>query len=49
MMSGDCASDRGRWLLVLACALILAMAMGAVVNGLSAFVVPLERPEGGSP
>ena len=34
------------WPLVLACALILALAMGAVVNGLSAFVVPLEAAHG---
>ena len=32
--------------LVLACALILALTMGAVANGLSAFVVPLEAAHG---
>ena len=32
----------GPWPRILACALILAVAMGATVNGLSAFVVPLE-------
>lgn len=31
-----------RWVIVLASALILALSMGAIVNGMSAFVVPLE-------
>lgn len=35
-----------RWPLVLACALIFAVSMGAVVNGLSAFVVPMEAAHG---
>lgn len=32
-----------RWVIVFAAALILALAMGAIVNGMSAFVVPLEE------
>ena len=31
-----------RWVIVSACALILAIAMGSVVNGLSAFIVPMQ-------
>ncbi|MGB6229779.1 MAG: MFS transporter, partial [Litorimonas sp.] len=45
---GGGSSDRGRWLIALACALILALAMGAMVNGLTAFVVPLEAAHGWS-
>lgn len=35
-----------RWVVVIAAALILALAMGAIVNGMSAFVVPLELAHG---
>ncbi len=31
-----------RWVIVFACALILAIAMGSIVNGLSAFIVPMQ-------
>lgn len=35
-----------RWVIVGACALILAIAMGAIVNGLSAFIVPMQQQFG---
>ncbi|WP_281241662.1 MFS transporter [Lutimaribacter saemankumensis] len=35
-----------RWVIVGAAALILAMSMGAIVNGMSAYVVPLEELHG---
>lgn len=35
-----------RWVVVFACALILAIAMGAIVNGMSAFVVPMQQSHG---
>ncbi len=35
-----------RWIVVSASALILALAMGSIVNGMSAFVVPLENLHG---
>ncbi|UWQ20089.1 MFS transporter [Jannaschia sp. W003] len=47
-MPGGAPSHRGHWRLALACALILALAMGAMVNGLTAFVVPLEAAHGWS-
>ncbi|MCG6857115.1 MAG: MFS transporter [Salaquimonas sp.] len=37
---------RYRWVIVSASALTLALAMGAMVNGLSAFVIPLEELHG---
>ena len=37
---------RYRWVIVSASALILALAMGSIVNGMSAFVVPLEELHG---
>lgn len=36
------AEPRFRWIIVLAAALLLAVAMGILVNGMSAFLVPLE-------
>lgn len=41
-MTADAAEPRFRWVVVAAAALILAVAMGTLVNGLSAFIVPLE-------
>jgi MFS family permease len=35
-----------RWIVVSAAALILALAMGSIVNGMSAYVVPLENLHG---
>ncbi|MFT5742048.1 MAG: MFS family permease, partial [Paracoccaceae bacterium] len=35
-----------RWIVVSASALILALAMGSIVNGMSAYVVPLENLHG---
>ena len=37
---------RYRWVIVLASALILALALGSIVNGMSAYVVPLEELHG---
>lgn len=38
----DVSEPRFRWIIVLAAALLLAVAMGILVNGMSAFIVPLE-------
>lgn len=35
-----------RWVIVIASAFILAISMGSIVNGLSAFVIPLEQAYG---
>ncbi len=35
-----------RWVIVIASALILAISMGGIVNGMSAFVVPMEQAYG---
>ncbi|MGR3364738.1 MAG: MFS transporter [Maritimibacter harenae] len=35
-----------RWVVVVASALILALAMGSIVNGMSAYVVPMEAAHG---
>ncbi len=37
-----------RWVIVLAAALILAISMGAIVNGMSAFIVPMQERFGWS-
>jgi MFS family permease len=43
MPAGDTASEPGfRWIVAAAAALLLGIAMGTLVNGLSAFLVPLE-------
>lgn len=42
MMDHDPQLQRYRWAIVSASALILALAMGSIVNGMSAYVVPLE-------
>ncbi len=39
-------SHRYRWAIVSASALILALALGSIVNGMSAYVVPLEEMHG---
>ena len=35
-----------RWVIVFAAALILAISMGAIVNGISAFIVPMQEAYG---
>ncbi len=35
-----------RWVIVCACAFILAIAMGSIVNGMSAFIVPMQEQFG---
>ena len=35
-----------RWIIVIASALILALAMGSIVNGMSAFIVPMQNEFG---
>ncbi|MBV7378990.1 MFS transporter [Maritimibacter dapengensis] len=45
-MSLDAHLSPHRWVVVFASALILALAMGSVVNGMSAYVVPLETLHG---
>lgn len=35
-----------RWVIVIASLLILAISMGAIVNGISAFVVPMQEAYG---
>lgn len=35
-----------RWVIVISAALVLALAMGSIVNGMSAYVVPLEELHG---
>lgn len=42
MQSRSPDQDPYRWVVVTASALILSLAMGSIVNGMSAFVVPLE-------
>lgn len=39
----DMPETRWRWVIVTAAALLLGLAMGTLVNGLSAFLIPLER------
>jgi len=38
----EAPEPRFRWIIVIAAALLLAVAMGILVNGMSAFIVPLE-------
>lgn len=45
-MSGTAQLQPYRWVVVAASALILALAMGSIVNGMSAYVVPLEAAHG---
>lgn len=49
-MSGDVepTEPRFRWIVAFSAALILAIAMGTLVNGMSAFLVPLEEAFGWS-
>jgi MFS family permease len=42
------AAPRYRWVIAFAGALVLALSMGAIVNGLSAFVVPMQEAHGWS-
>ena len=42
------APDRYRWVIVIAASLLLAVALGQLVNGLSAFFTPLETAMGWS-
>jgi len=47
-MTEDSRQPAYRWVIVLAAALILAISMGAVVNGMSAFIVPMQERFGWS-
>jgi MFS family permease len=42
-MSEESPQPAYRWMIVFGAALILAMAMGAIVNGMSAFIVPMQE------
>jgi MFS family permease len=42
-MTEDSQQPAFRWVIVFAAALILAISMGAIVNGLSAFIVPMQE------
>ena len=46
--SATTESQPYRWVILIVCSVILALTMGQLVNGLSAFVVPLETSEGWS-
>ncbi len=46
MQSPTAELPRYRWVIVSASAMILALAMGSIVNGMSAYVVPLEDLHG---
>lgn len=46
MAQHQSSSPSYRWVVVAASALILALAMGSIVNGMSAYVVPLEELHG---
>lgn len=48
MMQTAAPDPRYRWVIVIASAVILAIAMGQLVNGMSAFLVPLEQHFGWS-
>lgn len=45
-MNNTLQQPRYRWVIVMASALILAISMGAIVNGLSAFIVPMQMQFG---
>ena len=45
-MTGTVSQPHYRWVVVAASALILAIAMGAMVNGLSVFIVPMQETYG---
>ena len=45
-MSDQTTQPAYRWVIVTASALILAIAMGAIVNGMSAFIVPMQDTYG---
>ncbi len=42
-MTEDSSQPAYRWVIVVAAALILAISMGAIVNGMSAFIVPMQE------
>lgn len=44
--TASCPEPRFRWIVAISAALILAIAMGTLVNGMSAFLVPLEEAFG---
>ena len=46
MAAATLSPDRYRWVVVFAAAVILALSMGQMVNGLSVFFVPLETEFG---
>lgn len=45
-MTDTVLQDTYRWVVVIAAALILAISMGAIVNGISAFIVPMQEAYG---
>ena len=45
-MTTSIPQARYRWVIVIASALILAISMGAIVNGMSAFIVPMQMQFG---
>ncbi len=47
-MTGESRQPAYRWVIVFAAALILAISMGAIVNGMSAFIVPMQERFGWS-
>jgi MFS family permease len=47
-MTQDSPQAAYRWVIVFAAALILAISMGAIVNGMSAFIVPMQERFGWS-
>jgi MFS family permease len=42
-MTGETPQPAYRWMIVFGAALILAIAMGSIVNGMSAFIVPMQE------
>ncbi len=45
-MAEQASQPSYRWVIVLAAAMILAISMGAIVNGISAFIVPMQEAHG---
>ena len=45
-MTSPVSQPQYRWVIVTAAALILAISMGAIVNGMSAFIVPMQMQFG---
>jgi MFS family permease len=46
LMSDNVQQHSYRWVIVVAAAFILAISMGAIVNGMSAFIVPMQDANG---